>query len=91
MVKTLTDIYLLDGITESYKFYRKYDEKDSIDLYSEIFDKYNIDSEHFDSTLKAYSLYPELLDKLYDEVIMNLNIIQDSLDINKKEDKTAKK
>jgi len=79
MVQVLVDIYLLDGITDSYKYYRMYREDDTIDMQSEIFDKYNVNRERFDSTLSVYSSYPELLDKLYDEVIMNLNLIQDSL------------
>ncbi|MFZ5941966.1 MAG: DUF4296 domain-containing protein [Bacteroidota bacterium] len=81
MVSVLADIYLLDGITDSYKFYRSYSATDSIDMHSVIFEKYGITREQFDSTLNEYSQYPELLDKVYDEVIMNLNLMQDSLDI----------
>jgi len=87
MVSILTDMYMMDGITDSYKYYRVYQADDTIDFHSRIFEKYNTDLEHFDSTLKVYSYYPELLDKIYDEVIMNLAIIQDSLD-NKPSKKT---
>jgi len=81
LVQILTEIYLMDGITDSYKFYRMYEVNDTVDIHSAIFSKYQTDREHFDSTIKVYSAYPDILDKVYDEVLMNLNIIQDSLDM----------
>ena len=80
LVEILTEIHLIDGITEDRKYYRKYNFNDSIDLMTPVFEKYNITSEQFDSTIAEYSRYPELLDKVYDEVIMKLNLMLDEND-----------
>ena len=75
----MLDIHLLDGITNDVKYYRKYDPFDSIDLYSVIFDEHGYDRAIFDSTLQEYTRYPHLLDELYDEVMMRLNLMLDQL------------
>jgi len=80
LVEVLTEIHLIDGITEDRKYYRKYNFNDSIDMMSPIFEKHNITREQFDTTIAEYSRYPELLDKVYDEVIMNLNLMLDEND-----------
>ena len=80
LVEVLTEIHLVDGITEDRKYYRKYNFNDSIDLMTPIFEKYNVTREQFDSTIAEYTRYPELLDKVYDEVIMKLNQMLDEND-----------
>ena len=80
LVDVLTEIHLVDGITEDRKYYRKYNFNDSIDLMTPVFEKHNITREQFDSTIAEYSRYPELLDKVYDEVIMKLNLLLDEND-----------
>lgn len=80
MVGVILDMHLVDGVTNNVAYYRKYEPGDSIDLYSPVFDKYGITREKFDRTLEEYSNYPYLLDGLYDEVIMRLNVMQDELD-----------
>ena len=80
LVDVLVDIHLTDGVTEDRKYYRKYNFNDSIDLMSPIFRKYEITREMFDSTMVEYSRHPELLDKVYDEVIMKLNLMLDEID-----------
>jgi hypothetical protein len=80
LVEVLTEIHLIDGITEDRKYYRKYNFNDSIDLMSPVFEKHNITREQFDTTIAEYSRYPELLDKVYDEVIMKLNLMLDEND-----------
>lgn len=84
LVDVITDIYLLDGITNDMSYYRKFNPVDSVDLYSSIFEKHNVTSEMYELTLKEYSKYPQLLDNVYDEVIMQLTLLQDK--VNKEED-----
>lgn len=84
LVDVITDIYLLDGITNDMSYYRKFNPADSVDLYTSIFEKYNVTSEMYELTLKEYSKYPQLLDGVYDEVLMHLTLLQDK--VNEEED-----
>jgi hypothetical protein len=80
MVELMLDIHLLDGITNDVKYYRKYNPNDSIDLYGLTFEDHGYHRAIFDSTLQEYSRFPHLLDELYDEIMMRLNMMQDQLD-----------
>lgn len=91
MVELMMDIHLLDGITNDTKYYRKYNPNDSIDLYGLIFEEHGYSRAMFDTTLKQYARYPYLLDELYDEVMMKLNLMQDQLDQEKKQMPKPKK
>ena len=84
LVQVISDMHLMDGITNDMKYYRKFNPGDSVDIYSTIFDKYNIDREMYQHTIDEYSKYPYLLDKVYDEVLMNLNLLQDKIEKEKK-------
>jgi hypothetical protein len=85
LVDVLVDIHLMDGITNDRKFYRRFEGVDSVDLLGPIFDKYGITREKFDRTMQEYTQNPILLDKVYNDVIMKLNVM---LDQNDKEEKT---
>jgi hypothetical protein len=81
MVNVLVDIHLanaLQGSPEYYNISRMYD---SIDINSRIFSKYGIEKASFDSTMAYYTKKPEILTKIYDEVIMRLTRIQDSIKV----------
>jgi len=80
LVEVLVDIHLMDGITNDRKFYRRYIDVDSIDLLGPIFEKYQITLEMFDTTMMEYSRYPLLLDQVYNDVLMKLNIMLDEND-----------
>jgi hypothetical protein len=78
-VNLLVDIHLtyaIQGSSEYHELSRKYD---SIDIHSVIFQKYGVEKAAFDSTMSYYSKKPEDLVKIYDEVIMHLNQLQDSI------------
>lgn len=78
-VNLLVDIHLvyaIQGSSEYHEFSRKYD---SIDIHSAVFDKYGVEQAAFDSTMSYYTKKPEDLVKIYDEVIMRLNQLQDSI------------
>ncbi|MDF1571731.1 MAG: DUF4296 domain-containing protein [Bacteroidales bacterium] len=80
LVQVLMDMHLMDGITNDMKFYRKFNPGDSIDIYGPIFNKYDIDREMYDRTIKEYSKYPQLMDEVYDQVLMQLNLLQDKIE-----------
>ena len=82
----LVDIHLVDGITNDRKFYRKYTEVDSVDVLGPIFEKHHVTRQMFDTTMFVYSRYPDLMDQVYNDVLMKLNIM---LDENDREDEEA--
>ncbi len=87
LVKVIVDIHLMDGITNDMSYYHKYNPGDSIDLYGPIFDKYNVDREMFDRTIREYSKYPQLLDEVYDQVLMELKLLQDKIEMEEEEER----
>lgn len=80
LVDVLVDIHLVDGVTNDRKFFRRYNDVDSIDVLGPILDKYNISLQMFDTTMYEYSRYPLLFDQVYNEVLMKLNIMLDEND-----------
>ena len=82
LIGVLVDIHLMDGVTQDRKFSRKYD-VDSIDILTPILDKYQVTRQMFDTTMFVYSRYPLLLDEVYNDVLIKLNVM---LDENNKED-----
>lgn len=79
LVDVLVDMHLADGITNDRKFHRRY-EADSIDLIGPIFEKHHITRQMFDTTMAEYSRYPDLLDQVYNEVLIKLNVMLDEND-----------
>ena len=82
LVDVLVDIHLMDGVTQDRKFGRKYD-VDSLDIFTPILEKHQVTKQMFDTTMFVYSRYPELLDKVYNDVLIKLNVM---LDENNKEE-----
>lgn len=80
MVEMMVEMHLIDGITNDVTYYRKYNPNDSIDLYGYVFNKYGVSKEEFHKTLQEYANVPRLLDKLYGEVMKELNLMQQELD-----------
>jgi hypothetical protein len=77
LVDVLVDIHLIDGVTNDRKFFRRYEEADSIDILGPIFEKYQVTSEMFDATMLEYSRYPDQLDQVYNDVLTKLNVMLD--------------
>ncbi len=82
LVDVLVDIHLADGVTNDRKFHRKYD-VDSIDILSPILEKHLVSRQMFDTTMFVYTRNPELLDLVYNDVLIKLNVM---LDKNNKEE-----
>jgi len=81
LVDILVDIHLADGVTNDRIFHRKF-EVDSIDVLSPILKKYEVSRQEFDTTIVVYTRNPELLDQVYNDVLIKLNVM---LDKNNKE------
>jgi Domain of unknown function (DUF4296) len=79
MVDILVDMHLANALQGSPDFYMLSREYDSIDINSPIFKKYDIEKAQFDSSIAYYSSNPEVLIHIYDEVIMRLNQLQDTI------------
>ena len=81
LVDMLVDLHLVDGITNDRKFYRSYEDVDSVDLLGPILEKYQVSQQMFDTTMYEYSRYPEIFDQIYNDVLTKLNIMLDENDL----------
>ena len=79
LVPVIVDMHLLYSIQSSTVFRELSREVDSIDTYSYIFEKHDINRIQFDSTIAWYSRHPDLFTNIYDQVVMQLSRISDSL------------
>ena len=86
LVDLLVDIHLMDGVTQDRKFNRKF-EVDSIDIFTPILEKHQVTKQMFDTTMFVYSRNPVLLDQVYNDVLIKLNVM---LDKNNKEEPASK-
>ncbi len=85
LVGVLVDIHLMDGVTQDRKFGRKFD-ADSLDILTPILEKHQVNRQMFDTTMFVYSRNPVLLDEVYNDVLIQLNVM---LDENNKEDRAS--
>ncbi len=86
LVEVLVDIHLMDGVTQDRKFGRKFD-VDSLDIFTPILEKHQVTRQMFDTTMVVYSRNPELLDQVYKDVLIRLNVM---LDENNKEEEASR-
>ena len=91
LVDLLVDIHLVDGITNDRRFYRRYEHTDSIDVLGPILDKYEVTRQMFDTTMFEYSRHPDLMDQVYNDVLMKLNIMLDENDLMEEDVSRVKK
>ena len=78
-VNILVDMYVMDAMVDGSEFYQKYEKNDSINIYHDIFKKYKVSKADFDSTVVSYTRRPDLYMKVYDDVILRLNLAMDKL------------
>lgn len=74
MISLVTDIQLIDGYVANLPTDSSY--KVAAGLYLSAFKKYNTDSAEFNRSLKFYSLKPEKLNEIYNEVKTQLDTLQ---------------
>ena len=82
LVNILVDLHMADAITQDRKFSRKFD-ADSIDLVTPLLEKYEVTRQMYDTTMYEYTRKPKLLDEVYNDVLIKLNVM---LDENSKEE-----
>ena len=80
MIPILIDLHLTYAIQSSVVFRKFSLEADSVDTYTYIFEKHGVPKVVFDSSIAWYSRHPKLFTEIYDEVVMNLTQMQDSLE-----------
>jgi hypothetical protein len=79
LVDLLVDIHLSEGVSNDRKFHRQF-VADSIDMLGPILQKYGVSRQQFDTTMYTYSRYPYLMDEVYNEVLIRLNVMLDEND-----------
>jgi hypothetical protein len=79
LVPVLIDLHLVYALQTTHEFRILVNQYDSIDIHSEIFSKHNITKAQLDTTLSYLSKNPEDLLDIYDEIIMQLSQMQDSI------------
>ena len=80
-VPVLVDLHLVYSIQSSQEFRTLSREVDSIDTYNYVFEKHDVTKVMFDSTLSWYTQHPKRFTEIYDEVVMQLSLMADSLGI----------
>jgi hypothetical protein len=80
LIPLLVDLHMVYAIQSSVEFRKISQEVDSVDTYSYIFEKHGVPKVVFDSSIAWYSRHPKLFTEIYDEVVMNLTQMQDSLE-----------
>ena len=81
LVPVLIDMHLVYALQTSAMIRNIAREVDSVDNYGYIYDKYDITQVQFDSTIAWYSRHPKLFVDIYDQVVMELSRMSDSLDL----------
>ena len=76
MISVLVDINLIEASLRSNQPKTASDSLRSTAFYKEIFKKHNTNKEQFDNSIRYYSKTPEVLGKMYDEVIARLSRMQ---------------
>ncbi len=82
LVNILTEIHMMDALATNEENHPFFPQGDSIHVYNNIFNKYKVTSAEFDSTIAMYSRRPDLFVKIYNDVILRLNYINDTVNKN---------
>ena len=80
LVPLLMDLHMAYAIQSSVEYRKIAQEVDSVDNYTYIFEKHGVTQAVFDSSIAWYSRHPRLFTEIYDEVVMNLTQLQDSIE-----------
>ena len=80
MVPVLIDLHMVYAIQAEPTFREISRKVDTIDTHSYVYKKHNIPRVEFDSSIAWYSRHPGLFSTIYDEVVMKLTRLSDSLD-----------
>ena len=78
-VSIIAEIHLMDAITDHHRLYNEFSSADTLHLYKYILDKYGYTQAEFDTTVVNYSRRPDKYERVYNEVLMKLNYMLDTL------------
>jgi len=78
-VDVLVEMHIMDAVTNAPEYYRKFGKNDSVNIYAGIFRKYDVTQAQFDSTMVMYTRQPDKYLKVYDDVILKLNLKRDKM------------
>ena len=78
-VDILVGIHMADVLTNGGSFSRKYEAGDTVDINLSILEKYHVTKAQFDTTVSMYIRQPDVFGKVYDEVLLKLNYMLDTL------------
>ena len=79
LVSILAEMHMMDALANNSDNHPFFPQGDSIKIYVNILKKYKVTSAEFDSTIAMYSRRPDLFVKIYNDVILRLNYINDTL------------
>jgi hypothetical protein len=83
MIPLLVDLHMVYAIQSSVEFRKILLDADSVDTHTYIFDKHGVSKAVFDSSIAWYSRHPAIFTEIYDEVVMNLTQMRDSLEMHR--------
>jgi hypothetical protein len=81
MIPLLIDLHMAYAIQSSVQFRKISLDVDTVDTYTYIFDKHGVQKAVFDSSVAWYSRHPKRFTEIYDEVVMDLTQMRDSLEV----------
>lgn len=85
LIPILIDLHKAYAIQSSVKYRKISLDVDSVDVYTYIFNKHSVSKVVFDSSIAWYSRHPKLFTEIYDEVVMDLTQMRDSLEVKEME------
>ncbi|MGQ7869815.1 DUF4296 domain-containing protein [Sunxiuqinia sp. sy24] len=77
MVDMLCDIHLHEAYANQYRFKKDTVQLESKDLYLSVLEKYGVPDSVFAQSVVFYSSRPKLYDRIYQQVVDRLNILQE--------------
>ncbi len=89
MVHILTDVHIQEAIMNQYSMEGRHMKINPLKQYQLIFDKYNISKERYDSSYQFYLDNPTLLNKIYENVVIELTKKQTEIEQEKSIDKNV--
>jgi len=78
-IDIIVGVHIMDMLSNGPGFTRKFEPGDSVNLNDAVFVKYNVTKAEFDSTVAMYVRQPDAYIKVYDEVLLKLNYMLDTL------------
>ncbi len=77
MVNMLYDIHLGEAYANQYRFQDEMDKIKSKDMYYSVLDKYEVADSVFSQSIVYYSSMPKIYERIYQQVVDRLNMLQE--------------